>query len=86
MFYFLRPSKAVTVLKPNTRGPWTLALCLTAAVDMTFSADLYQKTHCRRLNQVKTRLTVTQYLTLHVSILDHFRHLNFHLSRSHKVK
>ncbi len=35
---------------------------------------------------MKSRLTLTQYLTMHVSILDHIKHLNFDLSRSLKVK
>ncbi len=39
-----------------------------------------------RLNQLKSGLTLTQYLTMHVSILDHIRHLNFDLLRSLKVK
>ncbi len=43
------------------------------------------KTHCCRLNQVKSGLTLTKYL-IHVSILDHIRHLNFDLSGSLKVK
>ncbi len=29
------------------------------------------KTHCCRLNQLKSELTLTQYLAMHVSILDH---------------
>ncbi len=35
---------------------------------------------------IKKKLTLTQYLTMHVSILDHIRHLNFDLSGSLKVK
>ncbi len=71
----------------STRGPRTLALCLTAAVGMTLAIFCrLSKTQCFRLNQLKPRLTLTQYLTMHVSVLDHIRHLNFHLSGSLKVK
>ncbi len=45
------------------------------------------KTHCCRLNQLKNlQLTLIQYVTMHVAILDHIRHLNCDLSRSLKVK
>ncbi len=69
-----------------TRGPRTLALCLTAAVEMTLAifCRLISKTHLCRLNQLKSGLTLTQYLTIHVSILDHIQHLNFDLSGSLK--
>ncbi len=51
--------------KKITRGPRTLALCLTAAVGMTLTIfrSLVSKTHCCRLNQLKSGLTLTQYLT-----------------------
>ncbi len=72
----------------KTRGPRTFVLCLTAAVRMTLAifCRLLSKTHCCRLNQLKSGLTLTQYLTMHVSILDHIRYLNFDLLRSLKVK
>ncbi len=41
--------------------------------------------HCCRLNQLESGLIITHYLTMHVSIID-FRHINFDLSRSLKVK
>ncbi len=68
----------------KTRGPRTLALCLTAAVGMTVAifCRLISKHHCCRQNQLKYGLTLTQYLTKHVSILDHIRHLNFDPERS----
>ncbi len=71
-----------------TRAPRILALCLTAAVGMTLAifCRLVSKTHCFRLNQLKSGLTFKQYLTMHVSILEHIRHLNFDLSGSLKVK
>ncbi len=70
-----------------TRGPRTLALCLTAAVGMTLAifCRLVSKTHCCRLNQLKCGLTLTPSLTRHTSVLDHIRHLNFDLSGSFKV-
>ena len=48
-----------------TRGPWTLALCLTAAVGMTLAifCRLVSKSHCCRLNQVKSR--VNSHTVLH---------------------
>ncbi len=46
----------------------------------------FLQTRCCRLNQLKSGLTLPQYLTMHVSILDHIRHLNFDLSGSLKVK
>ncbi len=69
-----------------TRGPRTLALCLTAAVRMTLAifCRLVSKTLLCRLNQLKSGFTLRQYLTIHVSILDHIRHLNFDLSGSFK--
>ena len=76
-------------LHEETRGGWTLALCLTAPVGMTLAifCRLVSKTNCCRLNELKSRgLTLTQYLTMHVSILDDFRHLSFKLSRPSKVK
>ena len=70
----------------ETRGPRTLALCLTAAVRMTLAifCRFVSKTHCCRLNQLKSGLTLTKYIT--VSILDQIRHLNFDFSGSLKVK
>ena len=70
----------------KTRGPRTLALCLTAAVGITLAifCRLVSKTHCGRLNQLKPGLT--QYLTMHGPILDQIRYLNFDLSGSLKVK
>ncbi len=49
-----------------TRGPLTLAICLTAAVGMTLAifCKLVSKTHCCRLNQLKSRVgshTVPHY-------------------------
>ncbi len=72
----------------QTRGRRTLALCLTAAVGIPLAifCRLVSTTHCCRLNQLKSRLTLTHYLTMHVSILNHIRHLKFDLSRSLKVK
>ncbi len=60
------------------RGPWTLALCLPAVLGMTLAifCRLVSKTHCCRLNHLNLGFTLTQYLTMHVSILDHIRHLN----------
>ena len=72
----------------KARDPRTKDLCLTAAVGMAlaFLCRLASKTHCCRLNQLNPELTLTQYLTMHISILDHIRHLNFNLSGSLKVK
>ncbi len=45
------------------------------------------KTHCWRLNQLKSgSQSTSQYLTIHVSILDHFQQLNFDLLGSFNVK
>ncbi len=80
------PLTCQSVLDTKTRGPRTLALCLTAAVGMTlaiFFCRLVSKPHCCRLNLLQT---LTQYPTMHVSILDHIRHLNFGLSGPLKVK
>ncbi len=48
-----------------TRGPWTLLLCMIAAVGMTLAVfcRLVLKTRCCKLNHLKSRLTLTQYLT-----------------------
>ena len=48
---------------------------------------LGSKSHGSRLNQLKSTVNShTEYLTIHVSILDHFRHLNFDLSKSSRLK
>ncbi len=65
-----------------------LALCLTAAVRVTLAIFCRRasKTQCCRLNQLKSRVnshTVPHYACIK---FDHIRHLNFDLSRSHKVK
>ncbi len=56
--------------KNQTRGLRTMALCLTAAVGMTLAifCRLVSKTHGCRLNQLKSGLPLTQYLTMHASI------------------
>ncbi len=73
-----------------TRGPRTLALCLTAAVGMTLA--IFCRV-CIKNSLLQTKsieiwvyITLTQYLTMHVSILDHIRHLNLDLSGSLNVK
>ncbi len=65
--------KKKQAFKQKTGGPRTLALCLThvtAAVGMTLAifCRLVSKTHCCKLNQLKSGLTLTQYLTMDVSI------------------
>ena len=47
---------------------------------------LVSKTHCCRLNRLKCGLTLTQYLIMHVSIINHIRCFNSDLSASLKVK
>ena len=59
----------------------------TCIKDIHVSSLLVSKIHCCKLNQLKSRVnshTVPHYM--HALILHHFRHLNFHLSRSLKVK
>ena len=74
----------------KTRGPWTLAFCLTAAVGMTLANHVLQT--CIKNSQLRTKSieiwvkSLTQYFTMHLSILDHIRHFNFDLPRSLKVK
>ena len=73
----------------NKRSKDLGALLDTCAVRMTLATfcRLVSKTYCCRLSQLKSiGLTLTRYLTMHVSILDHFLHLSLELSRSLKVK
>ncbi len=69
----------------EVQGPWRSAWQLQLGLQVIF-CRLVSKTHCCKLNQLKSGLTLTQYLTMNVSILDHIRHLNFDLSGSLKVK
>ncbi len=61
-----------------------LGSCSWADIDNFLQTCI--KTHSCRLNQLRSGLTLRQYLTMHVSISDHIRHLNFDLSMSLKVK
>ncbi len=80
--------RTIVLQLQRTRAPRTLALCLTAVVGMTLAifCRLVSKTHLWRLNQLKSGLALTKYLTVHVSILDHIRNLKFDLSGSPKIK
>ncbi len=84
---FCRLTRNLIIFDPR-RGPRTLVICLTDAVGMTLAifCRLVSKTHCCRLNQLKSGLTLKQHPTMHVSILDYIPHLNFDLSGSLKVK
>ena len=65
----------------EVHGPWRTAWQLQLVWYW------HTRSHCCRLNKLKSRVnsdTVPHYM--HVSILDHVRHLSFELSRSLKVK
>ncbi len=73
----------------NKRSIWTLPLYWTTTVGMAngnFLQTFCIKTHCCSLKQLKPWVkshTVPHHM--HVSILDHFQHLNFDLSISLKL-
>ena len=73
--------------KKEVHGPWRSAWQLQLVWQMAIFCRLVSKTHCCRLKQFKSWVnSYTEYLTMHVSILDHFQQLNLAFQRSLKVK
>ncbi len=56
-----------------TRGPWTLALCLTAAVGITLAifCRLVSKVNCCRLNQLNLGLTINSDTVPHYAFINY---------------